>query len=214
MCLLINHNLVKFTDQMLSRRTFLKHVGRGVVFVASYPLLADEILNAETLHPTPPNTEGPYYRPGAPIRTDLRLPGEKGTQLIVSGSLVDVKERSIPGGLIEIWHADSGGEYDLRGFNHRASLKTSSDGKYSFRTIMPANYGGRPRHIHYKISAPGFENLTTQLYFENDPFFEGLPEKTLDKDPIVQYRELIRPVIPYREGEALSVIFKICLRNA
>jgi len=27
----------------------------------------------------------------------------------------------------------------------------------------------RPPHIHFKIAAPGFRSLTTQLYFGGDP---------------------------------------------
>jgi hypothetical protein len=34
-----------------------------------------------------------------------------------------------------------------------------------------SNY--RPSHIHFKITPPGFDTLTTQLYFEGDPYIEG-----------------------------------------
>jgi protocatechuate 3,4-dioxygenase beta subunit len=124
---------------------------------------------------------------------------------------VDTSDRPISNGLIEIWHADQSGQYDLDGFRCRASIKTSQQGEYGFETIMPKGYGGRPRHIHYKISADGFDTLVTQLYFENDPFFEGKIDQTLHKDSLVRYRELIRPVVPFREGESVAVIFKICL---
>jgi protocatechuate 3,4-dioxygenase beta subunit len=124
---------------------------------------------------------------------------------------VDTSDRPITGGLIEVWHTDPAGNYDLDGFRYRAGMQTSRQGAYSFETYMPGNYGGRPRHIHYKITAGGYESLVTQLYFENDPFFEGRLEKTLRKDPLVRYRELIRPVVPFRDGRAVTVNFKICL---
>jgi len=31
-------------------------------------------------------------------------------------------------------------------------------------TDFPGKYPFRPRHIHFKVSAPGFAPLTTQLY--------------------------------------------------
>jgi protocatechuate 3,4-dioxygenase beta subunit len=31
----------------------------------------------------------------------------------------------------------------------------------------------RPAHIHYKITANGFQSLTTQLYFHGDPKMAG-----------------------------------------
>ncbi|MCI0414098.1 intradiol ring-cleavage dioxygenase [bacterium] len=195
---------------MVSRRTFLRDLGKGIIFVASYPVLRADPLNAATLQPTPPNTEGPFYLPGAPFRANLRE-DENGTPLKVNGSLVDTSDRPITNGLIEIWHVDQSGEYDLDGFRYRASMKTSKQGEYAFETFMPKGYGGRPRHIHYKVSAGGFETLVTQLYFENDPFFEGKIDQTLHKDSLVRYRELIRPVVPFREGQEVAVIFKICL---
>ncbi len=31
-------------------------------------------------------------------------------------------------------------------------------------------HGFRPAHIHFKVSHPDYETLTTQLYFEGDPY--------------------------------------------
>jgi protocatechuate 3,4-dioxygenase beta subunit len=196
---------------MVSRRTFLQRVGRGVIFIASYPVLLKDLVHAAQLEPTPPNTEGPYYSPGAPAKVILREKGDSGTPLKVSGSLVDTGDRPITEGLIEIWHTDPSGRYDLDGFRYRAGIPTTQQGQYAFETFMPGNYGGRPRHIHYKITARGFEPLVTQLYFEDDPFFEGRLEQTIQKDPLVRYRQLIRPVVPFQSGKSLSVNFKICL---
>ena len=36
---------------------------------------------------------------------------------------------------------------------------------WSFRTILPDIYGGRPRHIHAKVRIDGQDVLTTQIYF-------------------------------------------------
>ena len=56
----------------------------------------------------------------------------------------------------------------------RGKLNADASGSYAFRTIIPGRYLNgaqyRPAHIHVKVSAPGQVPLTTQLYFEGDPF--------------------------------------------
>lgn len=55
----------------------------------------------------------------------------------------------------------------LRAISCRATQHSDSIGKYSFNTVMPPSYGP-PRHIMFRISAPGFEVLTTRMYFDQD----------------------------------------------
>jgi protocatechuate 3,4-dioxygenase beta subunit len=58
-----------------------------------------------------------------------------------------------------LWHADERGEYDNGGFRYRGHLFTDAQGRYHFRTILPALYPGRTRHYHVKVQAP--EQSTT-----------------------------------------------------
>ena len=74
----------------------------------------------------------------------------------------------MPRALVDVWHADEFGEYDNRGFRYRGHLFTDAEGRYRFRTIMPALYPGRTRHYHVKVQAPARPVLTTQLYFPAD----------------------------------------------
>ena len=60
-------------------------------------------------------------------------------------------------------------------FKLRGTIMTTADGSYGYESILPANYANRPRHIHYKITAPDGTSLITQLYFENDPLCENDP---------------------------------------
>ena len=55
----------------------------------------------------------------------------------------------------------------LRDVSSRARQHTSESGSYSFDTLMPPSYGP-PRHIMFQISAPGYETLTTRVYFDKD----------------------------------------------
>jgi protocatechuate 3,4-dioxygenase, beta subunit len=63
-------------------------------------------------------------------------------------------------------------------FQFYGEARTDAAGIFRFRTIMPARYPGRPRHIHMKVTPPGGKTLTTQLYFKGD--------KGLDNDSIVR----------------------------
>jgi protocatechuate 3,4-dioxygenase beta subunit len=71
--------------------------------------------------------------------------------------------------VVDLWHADEGGEYDNIGFRYRGHVITGPDGAFRFRTVVPALYSGRTRHYHVKVQAPGSRLVTTQLYFPNEP---------------------------------------------
>lgn len=130
---------------------------------------------------TEPNIEGPYYRPGAPQRADLRPAGAEGTPLEIAGCIRSLDCRSILGGaVLDVWHADARGRYDNDGhladmpFLYRGLVAADDRGEFRIRTIVPGRYLNgrtyRPAHVHVKITAPGHVPLTTQLYFPGDPF--------------------------------------------
>lgn len=125
--------------------------------------------------PTGADIEGPYFKAGAPHRRGLRAAGEAGTPLRVLGRVVSAAGCApIAGAVLEIWHADHAGAYDLVGFAHRATLDTDRTGAFAIETVVPGRYLNgkqyRPAHLHFKLAAPGHRPLTTQLYFEGDPF--------------------------------------------
>ncbi len=55
----------------------------------------------------------------------------------------------------------------LRDISCRAIQHSQKNGTYFFKTLMPPSYGP-PRHIMFKISAPGFQTLVTRVYFDKD----------------------------------------------
>jgi catechol 1,2-dioxygenase len=139
--------------------------------------------------------EGPYYAPGAPecgaVGTIPMRDQEAGTPLVWDGSIVSTDGTPLQG-TIELWHADSDGFYSqfapgIPEWNLRGTFSTGPDGKFTITTIRPAPYqiptdgscgklitaagwhAWRPAHLHVKVSAPGHELLTAQLYFPGDP---------------------------------------------
>ncbi|MFD0316719.1 carbohydrate-binding protein [Streptomyces flavalbus] len=119
--------------------------------------------------PTPPQMEGPYFKPGSPRRASLLDAGTTGTRLTVSGYVFGLACRPIGAVLLDFWQADANGAYDNTGYRLRGHQFTGADGSFTLTTIVPGLYPGRTRHIHVKVQAPNRPVLTTQLYFPNEP---------------------------------------------
>jgi protocatechuate 3,4-dioxygenase beta subunit len=171
---------------------------------------------AEVRKPTPPNALGPFYKKRAPATRMLRSKGDVGMPLGVSGRIIDTRGEAVPDATVEIWHADHGGHYDLAGYRFRAKVPVDQNGGYQFDTVMPGHYPDRVcQHVHYLVTAPGHEPLVTQLYFATDPVFEGDPDKNFARDPLVQSRELVRPVMIAGDPKAMfaAVAFELCLER-
>ncbi len=117
---------------------------------------------------TPEQTEGPYFKPNSPERTDIRG-GAAGTKLLLTGTVVTTSCRPVAKALVDVWQADTGGNYDNSGFGFRGHQFTDAQGRYHIETVIPGLYPGRTRHIHVKVQAPGGKILTTQLYFPGEP---------------------------------------------
>jgi protocatechuate 3,4-dioxygenase beta subunit len=117
---------------------------------------------------TQAQTEGPFFKPKSPLRSDLRTE-LKGSPVVVTGLVLTRTCQPIPNALVDLWHADAEGEYDNRGFRGRGHLFTDAQGRYRFITVKPARYTGRTAHYHVKVQAANGPVLTTQLYFPGEP---------------------------------------------
>ena len=108
--------------------------------------------------PTQPDMLGPFYEPGAPVRTSV------GSGYVLSGAVLATEEcEPISKARIEFWLANPRGDYDDA---HRATVFAGQRGEYRFESNVPVSYGGRPPHIHVRVTAPGYEELVTQHYPE------------------------------------------------
>ena len=160
-----------------SRRQILRSafVSSSLGLALGYPGLSF----AQSAAPTPQchdgdeatlrQTEGPYFKPSSPERADLVEPNAKSRLVAINGQVLTRLCRPVDRALVDLWHADEHGEYDNAGFRYRGHVFTDDEGRYRFRTIMPALYPGRTRHYHIKVQAPERPVLTTQLYFPDEP---------------------------------------------
>lgn len=154
-------------DTLASRRKLVK---AGLIL-----LCAPGIARAAQCRVTPRDALGPFYKPHAPAQAQLCASGSGGArELVVTGRVLGMPDCAPLGGaLVEVWQADDKGHYsqvgakaDDPGCLLRASVKCDSEGRYRYATVLPGDYPGRPRHIHYRVSREGYATLVTQLYFD------------------------------------------------
>lgn len=179
----------------------LANAGEVPLLMALFEATVDEVADAASASSTTA-IEGPYYVPGAPMLEPPYVmpqrPDEPGEPLVFSGTVTTPDGQPIVGALLDVWHADATvpGTYSnihpgQPDFNLRGKLKTDEQGRFELTTIRPTPYhipdqgptgrllgalgrhSWRPAHIHVKISADGYQPLTTQLYFQGDEFLDS-----------------------------------------
>ncbi len=157
---------------------------------------------------------GPFYRKNAPIRESLIHEGIVGVPITIKGRVHSDCENTLKNATVEIWHCNTKGEYDNKSnkFLYRARAITSSDGEYTFKTILPGKYLNgkqyRPAHIHFKITAKKHKDLVSQIYFQGDPYIAKDPWASSDKAV-----ERILPISPNSIDGGLQVDFNIYLKK-
>jgi protocatechuate 3,4-dioxygenase beta subunit len=184
----------------LSRRDLLeKSIALGMVSLAAGLTPATIVAAGDDPVPrprTPADVLGPFYKKHAPDTRALRIAGDPGMPLAISGAVLSTRGEPLPEATVEVWHTDHLGRYDIDGYRYRARLQAAADGKYAFDSIMPGHYPDRVcQHVHYLVMAPGHRALVTQLYFATDPVFEGDPGRNFGRDPLITSPDLVRPVM-------------------
>jgi catechol 1,2-dioxygenase len=145
---------------------------------------------------TPRTIEGPLYVAGAPLsQGEARLDdgNEQGEVLFMDGQVRDADGAPVPGAIVDVWHANTLGGYSFfdpsqEAYHLRRRIEADGEGRYRFRSILPAGYGcppdgptqalltrlgrhgQRPAHIHFFISASGHRKLTTQINIDGDAY--------------------------------------------
>jgi catechol 1,2-dioxygenase len=116
-----------------------------------------------------------------------------GEVLFMAGQVRDADGKPVPGAVVDVWHANTKGGYShfdpsQSAYNLRRRIETDGEGRYRFRSILPAGYGcppdgptqelltqlgrhgRRPAHIHFFVEAPGHRKLTTQINIDGDEY--------------------------------------------
>ncbi len=164
---------------------------RRQLLITAAGAAAGSFIPAWALEKTPAMTEGPFYpRPAdMPLDDDNDLTRVKGKEGVASGTLLDLTGRVVDAGgkgiavaNVEIWQCNSHGRYhDARDssssprdpfFQGFGKTLCDAEGRFRFRTIRPVAYPGRAPHIHFKVKAAQFKELTTQMFVAGDAALE------------------------------------------
>jgi catechol 1,2-dioxygenase len=139
---------------------------------------------------------GPFHRLGAPEMPtggNIAHRDQAGLPALVSGRVLDLDGRPVAGAVLDVWQAQTNGLYDSQdkapeALHMRGKFRSDALGRYVIRTVRPVNYPipsdgpvgdmlkatgrhpWRPAHIHFVVSAEGFEPVTTHIFDRADPY--------------------------------------------
>lgn len=170
----------------ITRRHFVRTTALAAGVFTVPGMFAEELARA-ALRQTAWVTEGPFYPEKLPLDSDndLIIVSDSLTPAVgeithVAGRILDARGEPVRNAVVEIWQVDHNAVYLAERERGRAGFdpnfqgfgrfQTSSSGEYRFRTIKPVRYPGRlAPHIHFKVTTPGRESWTTQLYIKGYP---------------------------------------------
>jgi hydroxyquinol 1,2-dioxygenase len=149
---------------------------------------------------TEPTILGPFYVPESPARefgASMVEYDDGGEPAVVRGTVRDEGGAPLNGATIDVWQNAATGFYavqqpDVQGAtNLRGIYRTDGQGRYEIRTVRPVPYpiphdgpvgrllektGRHPwraAHIHARVSATGFETLTTHLFDRESRYLDS-----------------------------------------
>lgn len=164
-----------------------------------FSMLVDAINNRRPEGATENTVFGPFHVDGVPVRemgANISLDG-KGESCLFEGRVVDLAGNPIAGARVDVWSDNADGFYDVQQpgiqpqHNNRGVFITGADGRYSFVGIKPVSYPipddgpvgqmlghlgrhpFRPAHMHYLVTADGFEKLVTHTFVGGDTYLES-----------------------------------------
>lgn len=187
--------------------------------VLGFSMLVDAINNRRPAGATESTVFGPFHVADAPVRAmgdDICLDG-KGEPCLFEGRVLDLEGRAVAGACVDVWSDNADGFYDVQQpgvqpqWNNRGRFFTGPDGAYAFRGIKPTSYPipddgpvgkmlahlgrhpYRPAHMHFLVTAPGFQKLVTHTFVGGDTY--------LSSDAVFGVKETLIAPFERQEGE-------------
>jgi hydroxyquinol 1,2-dioxygenase len=159
-------------------------------------MLVDAVNHPKPEGATETTVFGPFHVANAPERpmgAQISLDG-KGEICLYQGRVLDLEGNPVENALIDVWSDNAEGFYDVQQpglqpqWNNRGIFRTGPDGRYAFRGIKPVSYPipddgpvgrmlaalgrhpWRPAHMHFLVTAPGFERVITHTFVAGDAY--------------------------------------------
>ena len=159
---------------------------------------------------------GPFFAHGAKefgYGADLRVGATmKGEDTWISGRVLTVAGKPVPGATLDIWQAKADGIYDVQDpkaeFELRGRIKANGEGEYAFKSYKPKFYSipmdgpvgelvrgttnnhMRPAHMHAIVSAPGCQKVITHVFVEGDPYLDSDAVFAVKNSLVAKYKKV------------------------
>ncbi len=163
-------------------------------------MVTDLLSNAKPEGATESTVFGPFHRDDPPPKElGQSIVGKfrGGTPALITGRVVGLDGKPIAGAAMDVWQAGADGLYDSQddslhgGMDMRGLYHADSQGQYVVKTTRPVAYQvpsdgpvgemlkaanrhpWRPAHVHFVVSAPGYQSVTTHLFDSIDPYLNS-----------------------------------------
>ncbi len=179
---------------------------------------------------TPHTVLGPFHVDDSPqleAGADM-AEGIAGEPCFISGQVRNLKGEPIAGAELDMWQADEAGIYEVQlaeqsGPYLRGVYHSGADGRYLVKTIAPLGYAipmdgpvgdlvkmtdisyFRPAHIHFILSAPGYQKIITHLFKRGTEFLENDVVYGVKQELITDFKKNAPGVAP--TGERVDTPF-------
>lgn len=167
--------------------------------VLGVSMLVETLNDAETPDATDATVLGPFHVVVSPARQPGQdvSPASDGPRCVVTGHVRDPSGRPVAGATVDVWQANRHGFYDVQQpgrqplGNGRGLFSTDENGRFSFVSVVPSFYPiptdgpvgalldaagrhpNRPAHIHFIVTANGFQDLTTHIFVAGSPYLDS-----------------------------------------
>lgn len=192
--------------------------------VLGFSMLVDAINNRRPAGATENTVFGPFHVEDAPLRAmgeNICLDG-KGEPCLFEGKVLDLQGNPIEGACVDVWSDNADGFYDVQQpgiqpkWNNRGRFTTGKDGAYAFRGIKPTSYPipddgpvgkmlghmgrhpYRPAHMHFLVTAPGFQKLVTHTFVGGDTYLQSDAVFGVKQTLIAPFERLTGAETPWR----------------
>lgn len=182
-------------------------------------MVVDLISHRKPAGATESTVFGPFHRQGAPelpMGANIAENDKSGMPAVVFGRVLSPAGQPVAGALLDVWQANSEGFYDSQLPNPaelrmRGRFRTAGDGRYVVKTTRPVHYQiptdgpvgrmlkatdrhpWRPAHVHFAVSADGFEPVTTHVFDSIDPYLKSDAVFGVKDSLIVDFQEHVTP---------------------